>query len=88
MTEEKVPNLQEQIRTVNQILDKSPFIAYVTSVVGIISFGLAAHFGAPGELVWLAGFTIAFSCTGFGGFWAINAKREYNKLVEQLNSKS
>ena len=65
-------------RTLDQ---QTPFIVFVTHVLGGISLGVGAYFGQP----WLVvGMTIFGVCTSFSMISARNAKEQYNELLEQL----
>ncbi len=89
MPEENKTPLQKQMVAVKKLVDKSPLVVYLMAAISIISVGISAHFAQlPSEPLWMAGMVIAITCTSFGTFWVMNAKREFKKLVEQLDSKS
>jgi hypothetical protein len=74
--------MQEQMNKVKRTLNQAtPFIVFLTQILGGISLAVGSYFGQPWLLV---GLTIFCTCTGFTVFTARNVKEQYNKLLEQM----
>ncbi len=83
--ETTVSNLQDQNDRVEQIVHKTPFRLFVIGVAGGICFGASSFFGQSWAIV---GAAILGGCIGFCAVSVRNAKEEFRKLLEQLNSKN
>jgi small-conductance mechanosensitive channel len=81
--EKKRPNLQEQIDRVEKIMHQTPLLMFVIGVVGGIFAGALSFFGLLGVVV---GFTILGVCISLCSGSVRNAKEEYRKLLEQMNT--
>jgi hypothetical protein len=79
----KVPLLQDQIDKVEHTVHHTPFRMFVTGAFGGIFFGVSVAFGQPWTII---GAAVLFGCIGICAGSVRNAKEEYKKLLEQLNS--
>jgi uncharacterized membrane protein (DUF485 family) len=77
----KIQSLQEQLTKVKKVMGRSVLYAFIVGAVGGFFYGAFTMAFPPGTV---GGFTIFSVSIGFGTLYVMNAKKEYRKLLEQL----
>jgi hypothetical protein len=79
----RIAQLQEQMNKIKAALKRqSPFIVFLTHILGGMALGFGSYYGQPWMTVGLGIFCF---CTTISTHSALIIKEEYNELQEQMD---